>query len=165
MLHSPFSLISQPNPPSALFLFIGATIDDDSYFELLLRGVWNMNVQKGILGQGFKSGPMNPTGQGPLKSQNMGGINLDQRSMLSDDVSLLDTKTMTESAIREEIKALKTQAVLRYNQRDYANAGQLFTSILQYLQQIYPGNHAECITVEKSIIACNNKLLAQGRTM
>ena len=122
-------------------------------------------MQKGILGQGFKSGPSNPIGQGPLKSQSVGGLNLDQRSMLSDDVSLLDTKTITESAIRDEIKALKTQAVLRYNQRDYANAGQLFTTILQYLQHIYPSNHAECITAEKSIVACNNKLLAQGRTM
>ena len=129
-------------------------------------------MQKGIFGQnGLKTGPSNPLGQVPFKSQSMGGLrgytsaNLDQPSMLSDDVSLLDPKITTEAAIKEEIKALKSQAVLRYNQRDYANAGQLFSSILQYLQQIYPANHAECITAEKSIVACNNKLLGVGRTM
>ena len=69
---------------------------------------------------------------------------------------------MVTAASKEDIKALKTQAVLKYNQREYQQAMSLFDEVLQMLQQTLPPTHTDCLTVGKSITACRTKLDAMN---
>ena len=69
---------------------------------------------------------------------------------------------MVTAASKEDIKALKTQAVLKYNQREYQQAMSLFDEVLQMLQQTLPPSHTDCLTVGKSIAACRTKLDAMN---
>jgi Ca2+-binding EF-hand superfamily protein len=108
---------------------IGAVIDNDEYFKSILNGVWHLNGG--------------------------GRSDFEYSNMIEESQSFSQPPNLTN--IKEEIKSVQTQAVLKFSQRNYSKAVELFTNVLSMLKQVYPENHPECKKIQNSIEASKRK--------
>jgi hypothetical protein len=65
---------------------------------------------------------------------------------------------MSEAEMKEEAKSLQNQAVLKFSQRNYKKAIELFTAALELLQGLHGPSSPECDKIKKSIEACTKKM-------
>lgn len=121
---------------------IGAAIDNDEYFQSLLSGVWHLNGdQRGDPGYSSKI-----MGMGEL-----------QRPSDAINGNKLTSQPLNDANAKENLKSLQTQAVLKFSQRNYSKAIELFTNVLGMMHQIYPSGHPECLKIHNSIEASKRK--------
>jgi hypothetical protein len=62
--------------------------------------------------------------------------------------------------MKADVKELEIQAVMKFNQRNYPRAEQLFAQALEMLLPVYGPKHPSCQRLQQSIAACQRKMPA-----
>lgn len=163
---------------------VGFMIDSDDYFELLLRSTWNLPAATNASSlPKVPSGTLKPTG---TFSNTHPGVNSNdvrlpnalppalsdsrrgsKQSQGLDELILqgsqIDNKLSTvsiSSTIQRELENTQRKAVMRFNERKYGKAEELFTEVLDILKKHYQDTHPEIEKAKKSILVCQKKKMA-----
>ena len=64
------------------------------------------------------------------------------------------------STIQRDLDNIQKKAVMRYNERKYGKAEELFIEALDILKKHYPETHPEIEKAKKSIMICQRKKMA-----
>jgi hypothetical protein len=76
---------------------------------------------------------------------------------------LYSTTAVSDSMLKQDLKSIQNQAVLKFSQRNYAKAEELFKQALDILLTMYDPSHPECVRTEKGIKACQQRAANVGK--
>jgi hypothetical protein len=65
--------------------------------------------------------------------------------------------------VKQDVKSIQSQAVLKFSQRNYVKAEELFKQALEMLLAMYDPSHPEVVRTEKGIKACQHKAANVGK--
>jgi hypothetical protein len=66
--------------------------------------------------------------------------------------------TVQEDKILLEARELQRQAVLCYNNQQYAQAEAKFRDVCEVMKMLFPAGHPECVRAEKSVLMVQRKM-------
>lgn len=159
-------------------------IDSDEYFELLMRSTWNLSAAPiGSLLPKVPSGTLKPTTVNVVNGKTGSSydfklpnaippaVTMDSRrgskqqgfDELMLQGSQIDNNLCTvsiSSSVQRDIENTQRKAVMRFNERKYGKAEELFVEVLESLKKYYPETHPEIEKAKKSIQVCQKKKMA-----
>ena len=160
---------------------LGASIDNDDYFELMIRNAWHISGGEGQAANSANRRVLVTDSQGKQTVQeikkDMGLRQDDKLGMVARlraqgvDATKIDTagssgnekapKVTAERVkeVNEEVSELRKEAYKLYASQNYADAEQLFHMIMALLQSIHTSKmHPEIYQTQKSIDMCKQKM-------
>ena len=159
---------------------ISASIDNDDYFELMIRNAWHLSGGEGQAANSANRRVLVTDAQGRqvvqeikqdlglrsddkvgmvarLRAQGVDAAKIDVTGAVDDE----DAKPLRTTAAlpEEDLATLRAKALKQFNATEFLQAAQTFEAIKALLRKQYPKNpnHPEFLKVEKSIELCHRK--------
>ena len=162
------------------FSNVSFMIDSDEYFELLMRNTWNIPSSTIIISSTLPKVPSgtlkvynnlantfpgnsNDVKLPPALSDSRRGSKQQGFEDLMLQGSQIDNTLNTisiSSTVQRDLDNIQKKAVMRYNERKYGKAEELFNEALDILKKHFQETHPEIEKAKKSILICQKKKLA-----